>query len=148
MTKQCRGMNDEAARRATGCSWSFVIRNYLVIRHSIFVICPLLICLYSAGCTHSQRSVVVVYTSQDQVYAEPILHEFTKQTDIEVRAVYDSEAVKTVGLANRLLAERGHPQCDVFWNNEELRTRQLAAQNAFRETNAWRAAGYRSRRIV
>jgi iron(III) transport system substrate-binding protein len=91
---------------------------------------------------------VVVYTSQDQVYAEPILREFTRQTGIEVRAVYDSEAVKTVGLANRLLAERSHPQCDVFWNNEELRTRQLAVQNVFRETNAWRAFGYRSRRLV
>src|SRR4029077_11926090 len=31
---------------------------------------------------------------------------------------------------------------------EELRTRQLAAQNVFRETNAWAALGYRSRRIV
>src|SRR5205823_6598006 len=30
----------------------------------------------------------------------------------------------------------------------ELRTRQLAAQNAFRETNAWAAVGYRSRRIA
>jgi len=65
-----------------------------------------------------------------------------------VKAVYDSEAVKTVGLANRLLAERSHPQCDVFWGNEELRTRQLAAQNVFRETNGWAAFGYRSRRIV
>jgi iron(III) transport system substrate-binding protein len=91
---------------------------------------------------------VVVYTSQDQVYAEPILNEFNRQTGIKVRAVYDSEAVKTVGLANRLLAERTHPQCDVFWSNEELRTRQLAAQNVFRETNAWQGVGYRSRRLV
>ena len=72
----------------------------------------------------------------------------SKQTGIKVRAVYDSEAVKTVGLANRLLAERSHPQCDVFWGNEELRTRQLAAQDVFRETNGWAAFGYRSRRIV
>jgi iron(III) transport system substrate-binding protein len=56
--------------------------------------------------------------------------------------------VKTVGLANRLLAERSHPQCDVFWGNEEMRTRQLAAQNIFRETNGWAAFGYRSRRMV
>src|ERR1051326_9229542 len=48
---------------------------------------------------------VVVYASQDQAYAEPILQDFTKRTGIKVRAVYDSEAVKTVGLANRLLAE-------------------------------------------
>jgi iron(III) transport system substrate-binding protein len=91
---------------------------------------------------------VVIYTSQDEVYAEPILQAFEKQTGIKVAAVYDSEAVKTVGLANRLLAERSHPQCDVFWSNEELRTRQLAAQGTFRETKPWAAMGYRSRRII
>jgi iron(III) transport system substrate-binding protein len=91
---------------------------------------------------------VIVYTSQDQLYAEPILKEFEQETGIKVRAVFDSETVKTVGLANRLLAERSHPQCDVYWGNEELRTRQLAAQNIFRETNAWAAVGQRSRRLV
>src|ERR1035437_1917720 len=65
-----------------------------------------------------------------------------------VLAVYDNEAVKTVGLANRLMAERAHPRCGVFWSNEEMRTRQLAAQRAFRETNGWVAFGYRSRRMV
>lgn len=91
---------------------------------------------------------VIVYAAQDQVYAEPILRGFEKEFRIKVKAVYDSEAVKTVGLANRLLAERNHPQCDVFWGNEEMRTRQLAAQGVFRETNGWAAFGYRSRRIV
>ena len=90
----------------------------------------------------------VVYCAQDRVYAEPIFREIEKSTGIKIRAVYDSEAVKTVGLANRLLAERSHPQCDVFWGNEEMRTRQLAAQNVFRETNGWAAFGYRSRRLV
>ena len=90
---------------------------------------------------------VVVYTSQDQVYAEPLLAEFTRQSGLKVRALYDSEAVKTVGLAGRLLAEREHPQCDVFWSSEELRTRQLAARNVFRETNGWAAFGWRSRRL-
>jgi iron(III) transport system substrate-binding protein len=88
---------------------------------------------------------VVVYASQDQVYAEPILKQFEKETGIRVRAIYDSEAVKTVGLVNRLLAEKNNPQCDVFWNNEELRTRQLAAKQI---VNAWAAVGHRSRRIV
>jgi iron(III) transport system substrate-binding protein len=92
--------------------------------------------------------VVIVYAAQDQVYAEPIFKQFTLATGVKVRAVYDSEAVKTVGLANRLLAERSHPQCDVFWGNEELRTRQLAAQGVFRETDGWAAFGFRSRRIV
>ena len=84
---------------------------------------------------------VVVYVAQDQVYAEPLLAQFTSETGIRVAAVYDSEAVKSVGLANRLLAERNHPQCDVFWGNEELRTRQLAAQGVWRDTNGWQAFG-------
>jgi len=91
---------------------------------------------------------VIAYCAQDQIYAESIFHDFEKQTGIKVRAVYDSEAVKTVGLANRLLAERSHPQCDVFWGNEEMRTRQMAAQNVFRETKGWASFGYRSRRVV
>jgi iron(III) transport system substrate-binding protein len=82
------------------------------------------------------------------VYAEPIFRQFERDTGVEVRAVYDSEAVKTVGLANRLLAERSHPQCDVFWGNEEMRSRQLLAQDVFLKTNGWAAFGYRSRRIV
>lgn len=93
-------------------------------------------------------NAVVIYAAQDQVYAEPILKEFEQQTGIKVRAIYDSEATKTVAIANRLLAERSHPQCDVYWGNEELRTRQLAAQKIFRETNGWATFGYRSRRIA
>jgi len=91
---------------------------------------------------------VIAYCAQDQDYAEPIFRDFQKETGIKVRPVYDSEAVKTVGLANRLLAERNHPQCDVFWGNEEMRTRQLAAKDVFRTTNGWAAFGYRSRRVV
>lgn len=91
---------------------------------------------------------VVIYTSQDQEYAEPILRDFTRQTGVDARAVYDSEAVKTVGLSNRLLAEQNHPQCDVFWNNEEFRTRQLAGQNLFSSSNGWVSIGYRERRLA
>ncbi len=89
--------------------------------------------------------IVVVYASQDQVYAEPILDQFSRETGVRVRAVYDSEAVKTVGLVNRLLVEARKPRCDVFWNNEELRTRQLEARQA---VSAWVAVGFRSRRVV
>jgi iron(III) transport system substrate-binding protein len=94
------------------------------------------------------RDSVTIYCAQDQIYSEPIFTEFTRQTGIKVRALYDSEAVKTVGLANRLLAERAHPQCDVFWGNEEFRTRQLEAAGVFREQEPWKEFGYRSRRIV
>jgi iron(III) transport system substrate-binding protein len=104
--------------------------------------------LASAALRARPAHQVVAYCAQDQVYAEPILQKFEKTTGIKVLALYDNEAVKTVGLANRLLAERSHPVCDVFWGNEEMRTRQLAGQNVFREKNGWAAFGYRSRRLV
>ena len=118
---------------------------------------PVVIVLFSATLPPSISAVraaaassetVIVYCAQDQVYAEAIFKDFEKETGIKIRAVFDSEAVKTVGIANRLLAERNHPQCDVFWGNEEMRTRQLAAQNIFRKTNGWAGFGYRSRRIA
>lgn len=89
---------------------------------------------------------VIVYTSQDQEYAEPIFKKFTDQTGITIRPVYDNEAAKTVGLVNRLIAEKNNPQCDVFWNNEELRTRQLARDGII-QTN-WVTFGSRTRRMV
>jgi iron(III) transport system substrate-binding protein len=126
--------------------------NRAMWEHSVRAVNRLWMLLIAAvmliGCGKSQSPVVVVYTSQDEVFAEPIFNEFEKETGIQVRAVYDSEAVKTVGLVNRLLTERSNPQCDVFWNNEEFRTRQLAAHDAFRETNGWTHLGYRTRRIV
>jgi iron(III) transport system substrate-binding protein len=94
------------------------------------------------------KNVVVIYCAQDEDFAEPLLKSFEKETGITVKAVYDNEAVKTVGLANRLFAERSHPQCDVFWANEEMRTRRLASQDVFRQTNGWAAFGYRSRRMA
>ena len=91
---------------------------------------------------------MVVYCAQDQVFAEPLLAEFGAHAGIKPLTVFDSEAVKTVGLANRLIAEKANPQCDLFWANEELRVRQMAAQGVFRPTHGFVTFGYRSRRIV
>lgn len=118
------------------------------LRMWIAVSAVILMPLCFNGCGTSNSATVILYCAQDQTYAEPLLAQFEKETGIKVKPVYDSEAVKTVGLANRLLAERSHPQCDVFWGNEELRTRQLAAQDVFRATNGWTAFGHRSRRLV
>ena len=65
---------------------------------------------------------VVVYTSVDQVYSEPILRHFEASTGIKVLAVYDVEAAKTTGLVNRLIAEASRPRADVFWNGEFAQT--------------------------
>jgi len=94
------------------------------------------------GC-ESRESSVVMYAAQDRVFAEPVLREFRSLSGIEVRALYDSEATKTVGLANRLIAESGRPQAEVWWSNEEMRTRQLASQGVLEK--GWQTFGERRR---
>ncbi|MDR0851133.1 MAG: hypothetical protein LBN36_01425, partial [Clostridiales Family XIII bacterium] len=72
--------------------------------------------------TEADRGTLVVYTAVDQIFSEPVLKDFEAQTGIKVEAVYDMEANKTTGLVNRILAEKEHPVCDVFWNNEFVQT--------------------------
>lgn len=74
-----------------------------------------------SACNHG-ASEVVIYTSVDQPFAEPVLQRFQQETGIHVRPVYDVEAVKTTGLVNRLIAEKARPQADVFWSSDTVRT--------------------------
>lgn len=79
--------------------------------------------LFVSSCKDkSEQETVVLYTSLDRPHSEPIIRLFEKRTGIKVKAVYDAEAAKTVGLVNRLIAEKKNPQADVFWNSEVLRT--------------------------
>ena len=64
-----------------------------------------LISLNTAGCTDNS-DIVVVYTTVDQIFSEPILKEFENQTGITVKAVYDTEETKSTGVLNRLIAEK------------------------------------------
>jgi len=68
---------------------------------------------------------VVVYVSHDQVFSEPILRDFERETGVKVKAVYDTEEAKSTGVVNRLLAEKGNPQADVYWANEPIRAELL-----------------------
>jgi iron(III) transport system substrate-binding protein len=85
-----------------------------------FAVIASIVCA-SASLSAEQKEVVV-YTALDQVFSEPILQDFEKETGIRVKAVYDIEATKTIGLVNRLMAEKSNPQCDVFWNNEVIKS--------------------------
>lgn len=100
------------------------------------------------GCSPEPRQSVILYASQDEIFADPILRDFSRTRGITVRTLFDGEAVKTVGLANRLLSEVAKPQADVLWNNEELRTRQLAAAGVIDRSNGWWRIGHRTRCIV
>jgi iron(III) transport system substrate-binding protein len=111
----------------------------------IRLFCASLFMLILAGCGRRVEQVVL-YTSQDQFYAEPILAAFTKETGIEVLPVFDNESAKTAAMAHRLRAEKRNPQCDVFWSNEEMHT-HLLVQDGILVSDQVRKAGYRTRQL-
>lgn len=121
--------------------------------------CALL--LFSCG---PKPDEVVVYTSVDDVYAQQIFDAFRRETGLRPLAVYDTEEAKTLGLVHRILAERTHPQGDVFWSGDCARSAYLKAEGvlepyraptslaigpAWRDAQfAWTGFGARARVIV
>ncbi|MCI0335082.1 MAG: extracellular solute-binding protein [Planctomycetes bacterium] len=88
------------------------------------------------GCGKRGPSEVVVYAALDREFSEPIFRDFTDATGIGVRSKFDIESTKTVELAQRVIAERERPRCDVFWNNEILNTLRLERQGLLRPYNS------------
>lgn len=80
-----------------------------------------LIILITSSCNDNSNEVIV-YTSVDQIFSEPILKGFEDETGIEVKVVYDTEETKSTGVLNRLIAEKNNPQCDLFWSGDPVRT--------------------------
>jgi iron(III) transport system substrate-binding protein len=72
----------------------------------------------------------VVYCSVDETFARVVLKVFKTRTGIELDIVFDSEAGKTTGLVNRIIAEAaaGRPRADVFWSSEIFNTILLGRQ--------------------
>ena len=82
--------------------------------------------LLLAGCGGTVgEGTVVVYSSVDDVFARPVAQRFQETTGIEVRLVPDTEETKSTGLLNRLIAEKEHPQADVFWSGDPMRAAVL-----------------------
>ena len=96
-------------------------------------------------CAAPAKNTVVIYTSVDQQYAEPILQTFARHTGVTVLPVYDVEAAKTTGLVNRLIAEKAHPRADVFWNGEFMQTILLKQQGVLEAYDSPSAAGIPAR---
>jgi iron(III) transport system substrate-binding protein len=108
--------------------WAFLISGTIVVL---------------AGCgakpNSAKSKTVVLYVSEDQVFSEPILKDFEKETGIQVKAVFDTEEAKSTGVLNRLLAEKNNPQADVYWANEPVRAdvlRQQGISTPFKPANA------------
>jgi iron(III) transport system substrate-binding protein len=82
----------------------------------------------STGCMRrglEEASSLVAYVALDAEFSEPIIEQFSRERGIQVRAKFDIESTKTIGLTQALLSEARHPRCDLFWNNEILNTIRL-----------------------
>ncbi|MEL7237550.1 MAG: extracellular solute-binding protein [Planctomycetota bacterium] len=90
----------------------------------------LLSLLLVTGCGDSDdtgKTTVTLYSSIDGPYLEPIVAAFENEhPDIDVTVVTDTEATKSVGLAERLRAEAARPRANVWWGNEPFYTVALA----------------------
>ena len=113
---------------------------YMALKVNLAFI-SLFLAVIICGCpAHDQVRSVVIYTSVDQMYSEPILEAFESETGIRVLPVYDVEASKTTGLVNRLIAEKDNPQADVWWSSEfaqtiELKEREVLASYGSRDAD-------------
>lgn len=109
-----------------------------MVARPLLVFLPLCLALLIAACAPAPAAPrqVVVYTSVDQPVAEPILAEFERVSGIDVLPVFDVEATKTTGLVNRLIAEKGNPAADVFWNNEIVQTLVLKDEGVLAPYNS------------
>jgi iron(III) transport system substrate-binding protein len=95
------------------------------MRNSIGVVIALALIPILTSCRPTSSRTVVVYVSEDQVFSEPILKDFERETGITVKSVFDTEESKSTGVTNRLIAEKDNPQADVYWANEPVRTEAL-----------------------
>lgn len=103
----------------------------------LFLYAGIFLSLFSACNTKSNE--VVVYNTVDQVFSEPVLKDFEKETGITVRAVFDTEETKSTGVMNRLIAEKDNPQCDVFWSGDPVRAivlKQKGITTPYKSENA------------
>ena len=82
------------------------------------------VCAIAAGCPKKSREVTV-YTSVDQVFAEPLFKKYEETSHVTVHAVYDTEETKSTGVLNRIVAEAARPQCDVFFSGDPVRPQVL-----------------------
>ena len=99
------------------------MRNlFTSVLFSILSLLPLLSGCESAG---KQSNKVVVYSSMDEEFVQPLAKQFEKETGVEVLLVCDTEKAKSSGLLNRLLEEKERPQCDVFLSEDPVRSAVL-----------------------
>ncbi len=87
-----------------------------------------ILCSGLVGCAAQAGNAgqVVLYSSVDDFLLREVVTAFEQKTGITVRLLGDTEATKTTGLIERLIAERDTPRADVWWSSEPFGTIRLA----------------------
>lgn len=86
------------------------------------------------GCSRapaSRAGEVVLYSSVDDFLLREVVQSFEESTGVRVRLLGDTEATKTTGLVERLIAERESPRADVWWSSEPFGTVRMASMGLF-----------------
>src|SRR5438477_12799658 len=96
-----------------------------IMRKAVGLVVTLALISILTSCRPTSSKTVVIYVSEDQVFSEPILKDFERDTGITVKSVFDTEESKSTGVTNRLIAEKDNPQADVYWANEPVRAEAL-----------------------
>lgn len=99
----------------------------------------LLLALPLATCGR-QEPAVTLYSSVDTEFLRMVVAEYQKQTGVRVNIVGDTEATKTTGLVERILAEQQRPRGDVWWSSEALGSVRLAEAGALESVELDEAA--------
>lgn len=115
----------------------------------LFIVLPLIVLLglslgwfaKSAGPTATSSDEIVLYTSIDEPIARKVLEAFEKESGLRVRLVTDTEATRSVGIAEKLRAEKERRRADVWWGNEPFHTLRLAREGFFKSLDADVVAG-------
>ncbi|HZJ82804.1 MAG TPA: extracellular solute-binding protein [Clostridia bacterium] len=111
------------------------------MRKTAVLIILSLILIFISSCSQVQKNEIVIYTSVDQIYSEPVFKIFEEETGVKVKAVYDVESQKTTGMAGRLDAEKSKPIADVFWNGEFTKTISLIEKGVLSDYMAFGGRG-------
>lgn len=84
------------------------------------------------GCAKKVPPQVIVFTSLDREVVLPIFADFTKSTDIKVKAADSTGPAASMELAREIVAQGAQSRCDVFWDDGIFSTLWLEREGLLR----------------
>jgi iron(III) transport system substrate-binding protein len=85
---------------------------------------------------------VTTYVALDREFSKPVLDAYQAKTNVAVVPLFDVESTKSVGLAERIMAEAKSPRCDLFWDNEILHMVRLQRKGLLAPSKPANAVDY------